>query len=283
MRFMRIGPLGEELPAIAAGDEHFDLRSITDDISPEFLARGGLASAQLACQRGELAPISVKGQRIGAPVTGSRAVICIGQNYAAHAAESGSAPPEEPIVFFKHPSSVVGPNDEIHPIPTSSKLDWEVELAVVLKSQARCLETHSEALECIAGITISNDVSDRHWQIERSGGQWSKGKSWETFNPLGPFLQPLDETVQLDEMRLQSWVNGQIRQDSSTSDMIFSVAEIILHLSHVMILDPGDIINTGTPQGVALSGRFPYLEPGDQIRLAISGLGEQVQTVVAVE
>jgi 2-keto-4-pentenoate hydratase/2-oxohepta-3-ene-1,7-dioic acid hydratase in catechol pathway len=157
-----------------------------------------------------------------------------------------------------------------------------VELAVVLKSRARCLESAADAFDCIAGITISNDVSDRHWQIERSGGQWSKGKSWETFNPLGPYLRPIAEARDVANLRLQSWVNGEVRQDSVTSDMIFSVGTIVQHLSHMMMLEAGDIINTGTPQGVALSGRFPYLEPGDVVRLAISGLGEQEHSIVAM-
>lgn len=281
MHFMRVGEIGSEIPVVIADGVAYDLRSLTSDIDPEFLRADGLEIAQSRCREGVLPTIEVTGMRVGAPVVGSRSVVCIGQNYAAHAAESGSEPPTEPIVFFKHPGAVVGPNDDIHPIPGSDKLDWEVELAVVMKRRARCLETDEQAIDCIAAITISNDVSDRHWQIERSGGQWSKGKSWETFNPLGPYLLPMTPDVDLHDLRLQSWVNGEPRQDSNTSDMIFGVATIIRHLSHVMLLDAGDIINTGTPEGVALSGRFPYLASGDVIRMTISGLGEQEQTVVA--
>lgn len=280
MHFMRVGPATQEIPVVVDQEVTYDLRPVTADIDPAFLAADGLARARASVQAGDLPAVDTSNMRIGAPVSGVRSIICIGQNYAAHAAESGSAPPEEPIVFFKHPGTVVGPNDEIHPIPDSSALDWEVELAVVLKKRARRIRSAEEAIECIGGITISNDVSDRYWQIERSGGQWSKGKSWETFNPLGPYLVPVESEADMSDLRLQSWVNGEIRQDSSTKDMIFSVADIIQHLSQVMLLDAGDIINTGTPQGVALSGRFPYLVNGDVVRLAITGLGEQESTIV---
>ena len=280
MRFMRVGNAGAEIPVVVNGGVAYDLRSVTQDIDPRFLEAGGLDTAQNACREGLLPVIDINNMRIGAPLVGSRAIVCIGQNYAAHAAESGSEPPVEPIVFHKHPATIVGPNDDVHPIPGSTALDWEVELAVVLKKRARRLASETEALDCIAGITISNDVSDRYWQLERSGGQWSKGKSWETFNPLGPYLVPMSSDIDLQNLRLQSWVNGEVRQDSSTIDMIFSVANIIHHLSHAILLEAGDIINTGTPQGVALSGRFPYLVPGDVMKLAISGLGTQEQRVV---
>lgn len=277
---MRVGPVGAEIPVVVVDGVSYDLRPLTSDIDPGFLEGDGITQAGRRARDGALPTIDITGLRIGAPVTGIRTIVCIGQNYAAHAAESGSAPPEEPIVFFKHPGAIVGPNDEIHPIPGSDKLDWEVELAVVLKKRARRLTTPQEAIDCIAGIAISNDVSDRHWQIERSGGQWSKGKSWETFNPLGPYLVPVQSVADMADLRLQSWVNGEPRQDSSTADMIFSVADILIHLSHAMLLDAGDLINTGTPQGVALSGRFPYLSDGDVVRVAITGLGEQESRVV---
>lgn len=283
MHFMRVGPIGREIPIVVNDGIAFDLRSLTQDIDPAFLADNGLESAREACESGRLDAIDITSLRVGAPVAGCRALICIGQNYVAHAAESGAAPPTEPIVFFKHPSCIVGPFDDIHPIPGSVTLDWEVELAVVLGRRARRIASPEEALACIAGITISNDVSDRYWQIDRSGGQWSKGKSWETFNPLGPYLLPMGPGLDIQDLRLQSWVNDEPRQDSSTRDMIFSVAEIVQHLSHMVLLDAGDIINTGTPQGVALSGRFPYLKAGDSVRVAISNLGEQRQTVVDVD
>lgn len=280
MRFMRVGEAGSEIPVVENAGIAYDLRSMTQDIDPAFLEAGGLDAAQAACRDGRLTAIDIEGMRIGAPLVGSRAVVCIGMNYVAHAAESGSPPPVEPIVFFKHPGTIVGPNDDVQPIPGSTTLDWEVELAVVLKKSARRLASEADSVDCIAGITISNDVSDRYWQIDRSGGQWSKGKSWETFNPLGPYLIPMSPDIDLQALRLQSWVNGEVRQDSSTIDMIFSVAHIIQHLSHMMLMQAGDIINTGTPQGVALSGRFPYLAPGDDVELAITGLGAQRQRIV---
>lgn len=281
MHFMRVGNAGQEVPIVSNEGSAFDLRPLTNDIDPSFLASNGIERAARAISDGGLEEVDISGLRIGPPVSGSRSVICVGQNYAAHAAESGSETPAEPIVFFKHPGAIVGPNDAVHPIPGPGKLDWEVELAVILSKRARCLASPEDAFACIAGITISNDVSDRYWQIERSGGQWSKGKSWETFNPLGPYLRPVSSPDEVADLRLQSWVNGEVRQDSVTSDMIFSVGAIIQHLSHMMLLEAGDVINTGTPQGVALSGRFSYLEPGDEVRLAISGLGEQRHRIVA--
>ena len=207
-------------------------------------------------------------------------MLCIGQNYAAHAAESGDAPPEIPIIFFKHPNTVVGPFDQVAIPPGAEKVDWEVELAVVIGQQARYLSSPAEALDCVAGYTISNDVSERAYQIEQSGGQWSKGKCAETFNPLGPYLVPADEIPDVQALRLWSTVNGEPRQDSSTADMIFSVAHLIWHLSQYLVLEPGDIINTGTPQGVAFSGKFPYLQTGDVMRIGIETLGSQEQLLV---
>ena len=194
--------------------------------------------------------------RYGAPIARPGAVVCIGQNYVAHAAESGAAPPPEPIIFYKHPNTVVGPFDEVHLPPESKKTDWEVELAVIIGRQARYLASPDEALSYIAGYSISNDVSERTYQSEVSGGQWSKGKCCETFNPLGPSLVPADQ-LRSEHVRLQSWVNDEPRQDSTTADMIFSVAQLIYELSQFLVLDPGDVINTGTPQGVALSGPVP--------------------------
>jgi 2,4-diketo-3-deoxy-L-fuconate hydrolase len=207
------------------------------------------------------------------------AVVCIGRNYAAHAAESGSAPPERPIVFFKHPNTVVGPDDDVLVPPGAAKLEWEVELAVVIGRQARYLESREQALQCVAGYTIGNDVSERAWQLKGSGGHWSKGKCAQTFNPLGPWLVPPADVGDPQRLGLRPWVNGEPRQDSTTADMVFSVAQLIFDLSQYLVLDPGDVLNTGTPEGVALSGRFPYLMAGDVMELEIDRLGRQRQRI----
>ena len=279
MELLRLGAVGEERPYVRAADGTVhDLSPITADIDGAFLAADGVARARAALEAGDLPVADVAGLRIGAPIARPGAVVCIGMNYAAHAAESGSEPPEQPIVFFKHPNTVVGPDDDVLVPRGSTKTDWEVELAVIIGKQARYVETDEEALACIAGYAVSNDVSERAFQLEESGGQWSKGKCCETFNPLGPALVPADE-VDPDNLDLKSWVNGEARQDSNTRDMVFSVAALIRDLSQYMVLSPGDILNTGTPEGVALSGRFPYLASGDTMELEIQGLGRQRQTL----
>jgi 2-keto-4-pentenoate hydratase/2-oxohepta-3-ene-1,7-dioic acid hydratase in catechol pathway len=280
VELLRLGPIGEERPYVRAADGTVhDLTPITADIGGAFLSSDGIARTRAALDAGELPVASVGGLRIGAPIARPGAVVCIGMNYAAHAAEGGSEPPKQPIVFFKHPNTVVGPNDDVLVPRGSTKTDWEVELAVVIGKQARYVESDEEALACVAGYTVSNDVSERTFQIEVSGGQWSKGKCCETFNPLGPSLVPADEVSDVQGLRLKSWVNGEPRQDSNTRDMIFSVAALIRDLSQYMVLSPGDIVNTGTPEGVALSGRFPYLSPGDAMELEIEGLGRQKQSL----
>ncbi|TDW80997.1 fumarylacetoacetate hydrolase family protein [Kribbella sp. VKM Ac-2566] len=279
MELLRLGAVGEERPYVRAADGTVhDLSPLTADIDGAFLAADGIARTRAALEAGELPVADIEGLRVGAPIARPGAVVCIGQNYAAHAAESGAEPPKQPIVFFKHPNTVVGAYDEVLVPRGSAKTDWEVELAVVIGKQARYVETDEDALACIAGYAVSNDVSERAFQIEVSGGQWSKGKCCETFNPLGPSLVPADE-VDPTNLNLRSWVNGEPRQDSNTQDMIFSVAALIRDLSQYMVLSPGDIVNTGTPEGVALSGRFPYLSPGDTMELEIEGLGRQKQTL----
>lgn len=277
---MRVGLKGSERPVVVdAAGTTYDLSSLTDDIDGQFLERGGIVEVRAALAGGRLAATDIGSERIGAPVARPHAVWCIGMNYAAHAAESGGAVPEVPVLFFKTPNTVVGPNDDIRIPPGSVTTDWEVELAVVIGRRASYLASPAEVADHIAGYTISNDVSERHWQLHQSGGQWSKGKCFETFNPCGPWLVPADE-VSAKQVRLASWVNGELRQDSTTADMIFDVDHIIWHLSQVAVLEPGDIINTGTPQGVALSGRFPYLTDGDVVEIEIEGLGRQRQVCV---
>ena len=284
LKFLRIGEAGAERPAALDDDGVlWDLSPLTPDIDGEFLASGGLDAAAEAVSAGGLPiiddPADGTGVRIGAPVARPQAVICIGMNYAAHAAESGSQPPTHTVIFFKHPNTVVGPFDEVLIPPGSTKTDWEVELAVVIGVRARYLSSPTEALAHVAGFAVSNDVSEREYQIEISGGQWSKGKSSETFNPLGPWMVRPSEIGDGSGLRLRSFVNGEPRQDSSTSDLIFNVAQVVYELSQYMVLEPGDLINTGTPQGVALSGRFPYLRPGDVVECEVDGLGRQRQVL----
>lgn len=281
MRFMRIGPVGSERPIVVDPDGNvFDLSPVASDIDGDFLAADGIKRTRSALAHHSLHRIELTGERIGAPIARPTAVIAIGQNYAAHAAETGSAPPEHPIVFFKHPNTVSGPFDPIHIPPWSEHVDWEVELAVVIGRRTAYLRSDEEAREAIAGVTIANDVSERHWQLHRSGGQWSKGKTAPTFCPLGPALVPLDQIDDVQALGLRSFVNGQPRQDSTTADMIFSVVTLVRELSNVMTLEAGDVILTGTPEGVALSGRFPYLTDGDIVELEIDGLGEQRQQLM---
>jgi 2-keto-4-pentenoate hydratase/2-oxohepta-3-ene-1,7-dioic acid hydratase in catechol pathway len=280
MQLMRLGPAGHERPAVRVDDGTvYDLSALTRDIDGEFLAGQGIDRARDALAAGRLPVLAHEGLRVGAPIARPAAVICIGQNYAAHAAESGSAVPTEPVLFFKHPNTVVGPDDDVLIPPGASRVDWEVELAVVIGQRADQLASPEEALGHVAGYAVANDVSERTYQFERSGGQWSKGKSCRTFNPLGPWLVPADEVPDVQALRLRSSVNGEPRQDSSTADMVFSVAHLVWELSRYLVLEPGDLINTGTPEGVALSGRFPYLAPGDVVECAIDGLGRQRQVL----
>ncbi|HEY0699115.1 MAG TPA: fumarylacetoacetate hydrolase family protein [Micromonospora sp.] len=278
MRFMRIGPAGAERPVLFDGTDHFDLSGVTADIDGAFLAGDPVGRVRAA---GALPRIDVTGQRVGAPVARPGAVLCIGQNYAAHAAESGAAPPERPILFHKSPNTVVGPYDEVLVPRGSTRTDWEVELAVVIGTRARYLDSPADALAHVAGYAVADDVSERDFQFADPGGQWGQGKSCETFCPLGPWLVTPDEVGDPQALRLRSWVNGEPRQDSRTADMIFDVAYLIWHLSQYTVLEPGDVVNTGTPQGVALSGRFPYLAPGDVLTVEIEGLGRQRNVIGA--
>lgn len=276
----RLGPAGAEIPAIATDERIFDLRPLTDDIDGEFLAGDGIDRAREALKEGYLPTLEGANEmRVGTPIARPAAIVCIGQNYAAHAAESGNPPPKMPIVFFKHPSSMVGPNDPIALPRESSKVDWEVELGIVVGRRSSYLESDEAAMAAIAGYVTSHDVSEREWQINHSAGQWALGKSAPTFAPVGPWLVPADE-VDPNALRLWSKVNGEPRQDSNTSDLIFPVATVVRHLSQYMVLEPGDLINTGTPQGVALSGKYPFLTIGDVVEMGVEGLGQQRSEIV---
>lgn len=281
MKFARLGPVGRESPAVLVDGQYFDLSSIARDIDGDFLSSGGVDRAREAVRAGTLPAVAeADSLRIGAPVSRPSAVICIGMNYAAHAAESGSLPPEVPIIFLKTPNTVVGPNDTVEIPRTSTKTDWEVELGIVIGRRASYLASPAESIHHIAGFVTTNDLSERDFQMSVSGGQWSKGKCAPGFNPTGPWLVTPDE-VDCQNLALRSWVNGEPRQDSTTADQIFPVDFIVWHLSQYLALEPGDLVLTGTPEGVALSGRFPYLAAGDVCEIEIEGLGRQRQEFVS--
>jgi 2-keto-4-pentenoate hydratase/2-oxohepta-3-ene-1,7-dioic acid hydratase in catechol pathway len=280
MELLRLGDPGREIPAVRDAGAVYDLRPLTSDLDGSFWD-GGVARVRAALAAGTLPVLEgADGMRVGAPVARPGAILCIGQNYAAHAAESGSPLPTDPILFFKHPNTLVGPNDPVVMPRGATELDWEVELAVVIGRRAAYLASPEEALGHVAGYTVADDVSERVWQRERGGPQWGKGKSMPTSNPLGPAVIPADE-VDPQGLRIWSRVNGEPRQDSTTADMIFSVAQLVYDLSQYLTLEPGDVIDTGTPQGVALSGRFPYLQVGDRIEVGVDGLGAHDTTVAA--
>lgn len=278
MRLLRVGEKGSEIPAVLddAGQAR-DLRPVTSEINGDFLAGGGVARVRDALPG--LPELDVTGLRIGAPVARPGALVCIGLNYSDHAAETSAEPPAEPVVFMKNTNTVVGPDDTVLVPRGSVKTDYEVELAVVLGAPARYLESPQDAAAVIAGYAISNDVSEREFQIER-GGQWTKGKSCETFNPLGPWLVTADEVGDPQALGLRLSVNGELRQDGNTRNMLFGVHHVIWYLSQFMVLEPGDVVNTGTPAGVALGvNDFEYLRAGDSVELTIDGLGVQRQRI----
>ncbi len=261
-------------------DDAGNLRDIGEpEIDGAFLASGGVARVREALERDALPVVDAESLRIGAPIARPGKIVCIGLNYSDHAAESGAQPPAEPVVFMKAANTLVGPYDEVLVPRGSVKTDWEVELAVVIGRTARYLESREEALTVVAGYAVANDVSEREFQLDR-GGQWDKGKSCETFNPLGPWLVTADEVGDPQDLPMRLWVNGEQRQNGHTKNMIFDVAEIVRYLSRFMVLEPGDVINTGTPAGVAMGmpGQ-PYLRAGDVMELEIEGLGRQRQTV----
>jgi 2-keto-4-pentenoate hydratase/2-oxohepta-3-ene-1,7-dioic acid hydratase in catechol pathway len=280
LKFARLGAAGNEQPVViaqdAGGDKYFSLASLTKDIDGVFLASDGMARSREALEAGQLEEISAEGLRIGAPVARPSNVIAIGLNYAAHAAESGVAPPEVPVVFLKPANTISGPFDAAPIPPSSEKYDWEVELAIVIGKEASYLSSVEEAAEYIAGYSIANDLSERDFQMNGPAGQWTKGKTLPGSTPLGPWLVPASD-VDASNLGLRTRVNGEIRQDSNTSDMVFDAPTIVHHLSQYMVLEAGDVIITGTPEGVALSGRFPFIQPGDVIELEIDGLGVQRQ------
>lgn len=272
MRFARHGSPGHERPIVSGADGVWrDLTPIARDVTAEVLTwtEEDLSLATL--------PAIHHLDRLGPPLERVGKIICIGLNYRDHARESGLATPDEPIVFLKAADTVVGANDRVLIPPTSRKTDWEVELAVVMGWTALYLASPEDALACVAGYTISHDVSERAFQLER-GGQWDKGKNCETFNPLGPWIVTANEISDPQNLGLRLWVNDELRQDGTTADMIFGVAYLVWYLSQFMVLHPGDVINTGTPAGVALG--MPdqlYLKAGDVVEQEIDHIGRQRQ------
>jgi 2-keto-4-pentenoate hydratase/2-oxohepta-3-ene-1,7-dioic acid hydratase in catechol pathway len=275
MRFARVGEPGAERPVLVQGDEAYDLSGVTPDIDGAFLSR--LMDQGFRIDTAGLPRTDIGGLRVGAPVARPGKVPCIGLNYRDHAAETGAQIPAEPVVFMKASNTVVGPYDEVLVPRGSTRTDYEVELAVVIGRTARYLAGPEDAASVIAGYAISHDVSEREFQLER-GGQWDKGKSCETFNPLGPWLVTTDEVPDPQALGLRLSVNGESRQHGSTAEMIFPVHHLVWYLSQFMVLEPGDVVNTGTPAGVAM-GRPEggYLQPGDVVELEIDGLGRQRQ------
>lgn len=276
VKLARIGDPGQERPAVVLddGQRFLDVSDHVRDFDPEFFASGG-PDRLAALDLGSLPSVPAESVRIGPPIAGPGKIPCIGLNYADHARESGQPAPAEPVLFMKAPNTVVGPADDILIPPSSEKTDYEVELGVVIGARCRYLSSEAEALSYVAGYTIANDVSEREFQLERSG-QWDKGKNCETFNPLGPWLVTADEVPDPQALDLSTTVNGQLRQKSTTAEMIFGVAHLVWYLSQFMVLEPGDVINTGTPAGVAMGMSPPgFLQDGDVVELAIAGLGRQ--------
>jgi 2-keto-4-pentenoate hydratase/2-oxohepta-3-ene-1,7-dioic acid hydratase in catechol pathway len=279
MKLLRVGEPGLERPAVLDADGVArDLSGVARDFGPAFFANGGLGRVTAALCNGGLPEVD---GRIGAPIARPGKVVCVGLNYSDHAAETGQQAPERPVVFMKDPATVIGPYDNVLIPRGSFKTDWEVELGVVIGETARYLDSPAAGLKAVAGYVISHDVSERAFQLELSS-QWDLGKSCETFNPLGPWLVTAGEIADPQKLGLRLRVNGRPRQDGCTSDMIFGVGYLIWYLSQYMVLEPGDLINTGTPAGVALGlPDHPYLRAGDAVRLEIDGLGWAEQRFAA--
>ena len=281
MRLLRVGNVGQERPVVMdSNNASFEVPASMGDFNGSFFESGTVNELRDALAKGALTAIDITGKRIGAPIARPGKIVCIGLNYRDHAEETGLAIPEEPVVFLKAPNCIVGPNDNIMVPRESVKCDWEIELAVVIAKTARYLNSPDEVPEYVAGYALANDMSERSFQIER-GGQWDKGKSCETFNPLGPWVATPDEIADSSDLSLTLKVNGVTRQNSNTKHMIFNVNHIIWYLSQFMVLEAGDLINTGTPAGVSMGhDDVPFLRGGDVLNLEIPGLGTHTNTLV---
>lgn len=283
MKLIRVGLAGQEKPGVLVSDSHYvDVSDLVADFNEAFFGSVNWADLQSTVNQRDSSGSSLElgSQRLGSPIARPHQIICIGLNYSDHAAETNTEVPPEPIIFTKSPNTIVGPNDDVRIPKNSSKTDWEVELGVVIGKRARYLESEASALEHIAGYLLVNDISEREFQLERQG-QWSKGKSSETFNPAGPFLLTRDEMPDSSNLAMRLWLNGDLKQNSSTAQMVYGPAFLVHYLSQFLVLEPGDLINTGTPPGVGLGQKPPvYLKRGDSMRLEIQGLGSAEQRVI---
>jgi 2-keto-4-pentenoate hydratase/2-oxohepta-3-ene-1,7-dioic acid hydratase in catechol pathway len=280
MRIGRLGQPGEEVPVVFIdGQTAVDVSGLVPDWNRDTVQADSIARVQ-AADLGSLPTLTVADHRIGAPMARPGKIVCIGLNYRKHAEETGADIPTEPVIFMKSADCLVGPFDDIEIPPGSQHTDYEVELAIVIGKQLRYATDQNQALDAILGYSISQDVSERHWQLER-GGTWDKGKSFPTFNPMGPWIDTAPDGSP-QNLALECSVNGETRQSSNTNDMIFTIAEVVHYVSQCMELFPGDIINTGTPAGVAM-GMTPqkYLTPGDVVETTIENLGSIRSTCVA--
>jgi len=281
MKLIRYGEPGKEKPAVIIGGEYYDTSALIEDYNEKFFESGGLDLLQKFIEeKSHQLPKISKDIRLGSPVARPSKIICIGLNYADHAKETNATIPTEPIIFFKSTTALAGPNDDIIIPKNSKKTDWEVELAVVIGKKALYV-SEDEALNYVAGYCLHNDLSEREFQLERNG-QWVKGKSCDTFAPMGPFLATKDEIENVDEMHLWLKVNGKAMQNSTTANFIFKIPFLVSYISQFMTLLPGDVISTGTPSGVGLGFKPPvYLKEGDVVELGIDGLGSSKQNVRA--
>jgi 2-keto-4-pentenoate hydratase/2-oxohepta-3-ene-1,7-dioic acid hydratase in catechol pathway len=284
MKLIRFGEPGRERPGVLRADGvRLDVSAFGEDWNEPFFGSGGLERLRVWLDaHARVCPVVDAAVRLGPCVARPSKIICIGLNYAGHARETGAKVPAEPVVFFKATTALAGPDDDVVIPPGATKVDWEVELAVVIGGRASYV-SEARALEHVAGYVLHNDYSERHWQLER-GGQWVKGKSFDTFAPIGPFLATRDEIPDPHRLRLWLEVNGERLQESDTSDLVFRVPFLVSYLSQFLTLLPGDIISTGTPAGVGLGFDPPrYLRPGDVVELGIDGLGTSRQRAVAFE
>ncbi len=279
MNIARIGAAGAEKPAIIEGDEAIFVDSLISDWDRKSLTDGAFAKIAKA-DLSKLPRVSTSGVRFGSPISQPTKLICVGLNYLAHVKEGGFDTPPEPVIFMKAPDSLTGPDDQVVIPPNSTATDYEVELAIVIGKRALYLESPAQSAEHILGYTISQDVSERHWQMERAG-QWVKGKSFPTFNPLGPVVVTSD-SINPHNLRLWCSVNEVMKQDSNTDDLLYGIDHIVWYISQFMELFPGDVINTGTPFGVGMGFKPPvYLKAGDVLKTGIDGIGEITNKVVA--